>query len=80
MILTTMGSSYWPVTTEGRLLCLILSIYAFTIFGYITAGFASFLIGQDRHRPSTSEANELRALRLEVVELRRDLKKRTARE
>ena len=38
MIMTTIGSDYWPKTTEGRLLALLLSVYAFSIFGYITAG------------------------------------------
>jgi voltage-gated potassium channel len=47
MLLTTMGSAYWPVTTEGRVLCLLLAIYAFAVFGYITAAFASFFVGRD---------------------------------
>jgi len=47
MLLTTMGSAYWPVTAEGRVLCLLLSIYAFAVFGYITAAFASFFVGRD---------------------------------
>ena len=46
MIITTMGSEYWPKTPEGRVLCLILSIYAFAVFGYITASLASFFIGR----------------------------------
>ena len=36
MIMTTMGSQYWPQSPEGRILCLLLSIYAFAIFGYVT--------------------------------------------
>lgn len=47
MILTTMGSDFWPKTVEGRLLCLFLSIYGFTIFGYVTATLASFFITAD---------------------------------
>jgi voltage-gated potassium channel len=47
MLLTTMGSAYWPVTAEGRVLCLLLSVYAFAVFGYITAAFASFFVGRD---------------------------------
>jgi len=47
MLLTTMGSAYWPSTAEGRVLCLLLSVYAFTVFGYITAAFASFFVGRD---------------------------------
>ena len=47
MLLTTMGSEYWPRTPEGRFVCLLLSIYAFAVFGYITATLASFFIGSD---------------------------------
>ena len=47
MIMTTMGSEYWPKTAEGRALCLVLALYAFGIFGYVTASLASFFVGQD---------------------------------
>lgn len=50
MIMTTMGSDYWPRTLEGRVLTLLLALYAFAIFGYVTAAIASLLIGQDRAR------------------------------
>ena len=29
MVLTTMGSQYWPQTIEGRVLCVFLALYAF---------------------------------------------------
>jgi voltage-gated potassium channel len=47
MLLTTMGSEHWPQSAEGRLVCLLLSVYAFAMFGYITATLASFFIGGD---------------------------------
>jgi voltage-gated potassium channel len=47
MLLTTIGSAFWPQTVEGRLLCFMLSIYGMTVFGYITASLASFFIGQE---------------------------------
>ena len=47
MVLTTMGSGYWPNTTEGRILCWFIAIYAFTVFGYITATIASHFIKID---------------------------------
>jgi len=28
MIMTTMGSQYWPQTIEGRMLCVFLALYA----------------------------------------------------
>jgi voltage-gated potassium channel len=48
MLLTTMGSDYWPRTVEGRLLCLLLAIYAFAVFGYVTAAIAAYFVGKDR--------------------------------
>jgi voltage-gated potassium channel len=47
MLLTTMGSDYWPRTAEGRLLCLLLAIYAFAVFGYVTAAIAAYFVGKD---------------------------------
>ncbi len=47
MLLTTIGSAFWPQTAEGRLLCFLLSLYGMTVFGYITASLASFFIGQE---------------------------------
>ncbi len=48
MLVTTMGSEQWPVTVEGRALCLALAIYGFAVFGYITATIASWFVGRDR--------------------------------
>lgn len=48
MLLTTMGSEYWPRTGEGRLLCLLLALYAFAVFGYVTAAIAAYFVGQDQ--------------------------------
>jgi len=50
MLLTTMGSEYWPKTASGRALCLLLSIYGFAVFGYITAALASYFVGRDVDR------------------------------
>lgn len=33
MIITTMGSERWPQSPEGRILCLALALYAFSVFG-----------------------------------------------
>jgi voltage-gated potassium channel len=42
MLMTSMGSDYWPQTAEGRLLCFRLALYGFGIFGYVTASLATF--------------------------------------
>lgn len=47
MLLTTLGSAFWPVTNEGRILCFLLSLYGLAVFGYLTASFASFFVGRD---------------------------------
>jgi len=44
MILTTIGSDFWPVTLEGRLMFFFLSFYAFSFFGYLAASLASYFI------------------------------------
>ena len=48
MLLTTMGSDYWPRTAEGRLLCLLMAVYAFAVFGYVTAAIAAYFVGKDQ--------------------------------
>lgn len=54
MILTSMGSEYWPRTSGGRALCLLLSVYGFAVFGYITAALASYFVGRDSDRKGSS--------------------------
>ena len=49
MLLTTMGSDYWPQTPEGRLLCLLLAVYAFAVFGYVTAAIAAYFVDADQY-------------------------------
>jgi voltage-gated potassium channel len=48
MVLVTMGTDFWPQTPEGRVLCLLLALYGFAMFGYITATIATFFLGQER--------------------------------
>ena len=75
MIMTTLGSEYWPQTFEGRVLCYILALYAFAIFGYVTATLATFFVGRDAESSETELAgsDELAALRGEVRALRTDI-------
>lgn len=75
MLMTTMGSEIWPRTPEGRLLCLLLAVYAFAVFGYVTAAIASFFVARDAEedREHGPEVRSLDALRLEIEALRREL-------
>jgi len=45
MVMSTLGSGYWPKTAEGRILCFLLALYAFSVFGYVTAALATFYLG-----------------------------------
>jgi voltage-gated potassium channel len=71
MIMTTMGSAYWPLTPEGRILAFLLSLFAIGVFGYITATLASFFIDRDAATPGAAVADsaELRAIRRDIAAL-----------
>jgi voltage-gated potassium channel len=71
MVMTTMGSAYWPQTGAGRVLCLLLSLYAFAVFGYLTALLASFFVGRDA--TGRKGDPELARVAAELSELRTEL-------
>lgn len=78
MLLTSIGSEYWPQTAEGRVLCFLLSLYGFAVFGYVTASLATFFIGRDADsagevagaRAINELRDEIAALHQEVLALR----------
>lgn len=76
MLLTSIGSEYWPQTPEGRVLCVLLSVYGFAVFGYITATLATFFIGRDADRDDAelAGAREIRALHAEILALRAEMR------
>ena len=71
MVMTTMGSDYWPQTAEGRVLCMLLALYAFAVFGYVTAMLATFFIGRDAENAEAelAGAQAIEAVRVEVAAL-----------
>jgi voltage-gated potassium channel len=75
MLLSTIGSDYWPQTAQGKLLCVALSLYAVGILSYVAATLASFFIGSDAADPKGDIASEqeLRELKREIRNLRRQL-------
>lgn len=81
MVLTTMGSDYWPQTPEGRVLCLILALYAFAVFGYVTATLATFFIGRDADNEEAEllGTQSIEALRSEIAALRTDIQALSSR-
>jgi voltage-gated potassium channel len=82
MIMTTLGSQYWPVTSEGRLLCLLLALYGLSVFGYITATIASLFVRQDRIETGVVpvDAKRLAAIENELKALRAQLSLMVGRE
>ena len=76
MIMTTLGSQYWPQTAEGRVLCVFLALYAFGVFGYVTAALATFFVGRDAENDAAelAGAKQLAALRDEVSALRDEIR------
>ncbi len=85
MVMTTMGSDYFPKTAEGRVLCFLLAVYAVAVCGYVTATLATFFISQDTENDAANLASaasvqalqaEISALRIEIQTLTRQELKR----
>jgi voltage-gated potassium channel len=76
MLVTSIGSDFWPATTEGRLLTLLLSLYGLAVLGYITATLASFFIGRDAQnaRAPIASATDLKTVLEELRALRAELR------
>lgn len=76
MILTTLGSEYWPRSPEGRVLCVLLSLYGLAMLGYITASFAALFVGRDAESAAgeVAGAKAVAALQAEVGALRAELR------
>jgi len=72
MLLTSLGSEYWPRTAEGRVLCLLLALYGFAMFGYVTATLATFFVGRDAEsaEAEVAGAKQIAELKTEVAQLR----------
>ena len=74
MVMTTIGSDYFPKTAEGRILCFFLAVYAVSVFGYVTATVATFFIDQDAENNKFSGDKSIQALQIEISALRDDIK------
>ena len=70
-IITTINSPYETITFEGRVIALLLRIFALAISGYLTAIIAVYLLGGNEHSElAATDEPEQRRLRLEVARLR----------
>jgi voltage-gated potassium channel len=75
MLVASIGSDFWPVTTEGRLLTMLLTVYGLAVFGYIAATLASYFVGRDAENSKSPVAGnkDMRILLKEVRALRAEL-------
>jgi voltage-gated potassium channel len=82
MLITSIGADYFPQTAEGRILCLVLAVYGFCVFGYITASLASFFVERDAGSKNSEivGTNDVAALRAEIAALRTEIRVLTSRE
>jgi voltage-gated potassium channel len=72
MLITSIGTDYAPRTAEGRVLCFLIALYGFIVFGYITATLATFFVESDaRSKKSAIPNND--AIQQELEEIRHDL-------
>ncbi len=71
MVVTTLGPSIWPTSPEGRVLCLLLAIYSFAVWGYITASLATFFVGRDAEHDDGEVADKksIALLRSDIMNL-----------
>ena len=79
MLLTSLGSEYWPRTAEGRVLCFILGLYGLAVFGYVTATIATFFVGRDAESDEAelAGAKSVAALRTDIAVLRDEVRSLT---
>jgi voltage-gated potassium channel len=81
MLMTTIGSEFWPQTAAGRALCLVISIFSLGVFGYLTAALATFFVGrdaEDEEAPGVGQ-KQFQQLQAEVTALREDIAKLSRR-
>ena len=77
MLLTSIGSDYFPRTAEGRILCFIIALYGFAVFGYVTATLATFFVQRDtekREEEKPPEKPTLAELQTEIRDLRAEIR------
>lgn len=65
-----------PKTAEGRVLCRLLSLYGFAVFGYVTAVLATFFVGRDAEseEAEVAGARSVEALRTEIAAPRAEIR------
>jgi voltage-gated potassium channel len=70
-MVTTINNEKYVVSPEARTLAILLRIYAVSVFGYVTASIATYLIGSSE--PSDAQRDERETLRAEIAGLREEI-------
>ena len=68
-LVTTVGSEIYPVTAGGRVLGILLMLYAVGIFSYFIASIASVLVGLDARQGPEEARREEEGVRLDTREV-----------
>ena len=73
MRVITAGNEFNPMTPEGRTLGFLIAVFGYSIFGYVTATFATYFIGRDAEEKDAPIAGsrEIEELKSEVIALRK---------
>jgi voltage-gated potassium channel len=71
MRVITAGNEFNPSTPEGRGLAFLIAVFGYTIFGYVTATFATFFIGRDAEEEDApvAGAKDIAELKTEIMAL-----------
>lgn len=77
MRVITSGNAFSPMTTEGRVLAFLITVFGFSIFGYVTATFASYFVGRDAEEKDAPVAGskKIEELKSEIMALRKVIEK-----
>ncbi len=75
MRVITAGNEFNPSTPEGRGLAFLIAIFGYTIFGYVTATFATFFIGRDAEEKDApvAGAKDIEELKREIITLTKSI-------
>lgn len=78
-LVTTMNNEKYVVSPEGRVLAILLRVYALSVFGYVTASIATWFIGAAAREGDAGGQvalhDEIAGLRAEIVALRREVER-----
>ncbi len=77
MRVITADNEFNPLTPEGRGLGFLIAVFGYSIFGYVTATFATYFMGRDAEEKDAPVAGsqDIEELKAEIVALRKAIEK-----